>query len=396
MKKYLVVLMIVLGLVLSGCSSSNEAGDYEEPNSEFNDENTNLDNPDSVVEEPTNKGGESTNASNPAPPLENRKIIYSANLQMAVSDPTSVYNDVLTTIDTYTAYIEDANITTNRYSVTIRVLSSEFDDFVEELKTSGELVSYSKTSEDITNSYSTYEAKLEALETRHTRILELISGAIDLDTILMLEEERYQIEADLNLYGDKLANYDSLVDYSTVTLLITEAKEIIVVLPRTEQPNVSFTEITKNTITMELYNHEEDNVTLHVDVYLNGEFITEYEENTFSESRTIVTFNDLKSNKEYTFKVTAIASDHRVSLEETYQRDTEKTYGNRTANTFVESVSVLVIIFEYIGLTITGLLPFAVTAAVIFVPVRIIVKRQKGKTTLQEVDKEEFNKKMDD
>ena len=391
MKKYLVIIMITLGFVLSGCSSS-EMHDYdvEDQYEKSNDSESDLEDPDPIVNEAEDQGGDATESDpSPAPELENRKIIYKANLHMAVSNPTSVYNNILTTIDSYTAYIEEADITSNRYEVTIRVLSTEFDDFVEDLKTEGELVSYSKTSEDVTNSYSTYEAKIEALETRHARILELITTAEDLDTILMLEEERYEIESELNYYGNKLANYDSLVDYSTVTLKITEAKEEIIVLARTDQPSVTFTEINKNDITVELYNHSEQNVVLHVDVYRNGEFVTEYEENTFSDSRTIVTFDELKSNKEYTFKVTALADDHRVSLQETYRRSTEKTYGNRTTNTFVDSVNILVLFFEYIGLAITGLLPFAVTAAVIFVPVRIIVKKQKGKTTKSFVEKEE-------
>lgn len=377
-------------VVLSGCGASEDV-EYEKYNEEnFKNTETDLQDPDPVVNEEENQGGNSTeNDPSPAPELENRKIIYRANLHMSVESPTTVYNNVLTTIDNYTAYIEEADVTSNRYEVTIRVLSDEFDDFVEDLKTEGDLVNYSKTSEDVTNSYSTFEAKIEALETRHARILELIASADDLSTILMLEEERYEIESELNFYGSKLSNYDSLIDYSTVTLLITEAKEVIIVQPRTEAPSVSFTEVTKDSVTMELYNHSENNVTLHVDVYLNGEFVEEYEENTFSDSRTIVTFDELKSNKEYTFKVTALADDHRVSLQETFRRETEKTYGNKTTNTFVDSVNILVMLFEFLGLAITGLLPFAITAAVVYIPVRILLKRRKGKTTELFVEKEE-------
>ncbi len=391
MKKLLILVMITLGIVLGGCSAKEADMSYEEnPQVKFSDTETDLKDPDPVVEDAENQGGDATETNpSPAPELENRKIIYNADLHISVSNPTMAFNNVLTVLGDYTGYIEEAEISKIRYNLTIRVLSSEFDDFVEDLKTEGELVSYSKTSEDVTNAYSTYEAKIEALETRHARILELISEAIDLDTILLLEEERYEIESELNYYGLKLANYDSLVDYSTITLLITEAKEEIIVLPRTDQPYVTFPEITKNTITMEIYNQSDQNVTLHVDVFLNGEFVTEYEENTFSDSRTIVTFDELKSNKEYTFKVTALADDHRVSLQETFRRETEKTYGNKTTNTFVDSVNVLVMIFEFLGLAITGLLPFVITGGVIIIPVRILIKKYKGKTTKVLVDTEE-------
>ncbi|AIO18469.1 hypothetical protein KQ51_00589 [Candidatus Izimaplasma bacterium HR1] len=388
MKKYLLVIMVVLGIALSGCGSNYEGDLYnEEPG--FNDENTNLESPNPVIDEIDDQGGDAVTNDNAAPALEDRKIIYRANLEMAVINPTSVYNDVLQTIDSYTAYIEEADITTNTYEITIRVLSSEFDEFIEDLKTSGELVAYSKTSDDITNSYSTFEARKLALETRHDRILELITAAEDLDTILLLEEERFEIEAELNLIGTKLANYDSLVDYSTVTLKIKEAIEEIIVLPRTQIPGISSMESTKNSISLELYNGSDENVTIHVDVYLNGEFITEYEENTFAESRVMVTFNELKSNREYTFKITSLAAEHRVSLVDTIRVETEKTYGNKTSNTFIDSVNLLVMMFEFIGLAITGILPFAVVAGVIYIPIRIYLVKRKGKTTEFPVDKEE-------
>ena len=71
-------------------------------------------------------------------------------------------------------------------------------DEIEEIKTSGELVSFEKSSEDVTNAYSTFEIRYAALQARHARILELIEVAVDLDVILMLEEERYEIEVELN------------------------------------------------------------------------------------------------------------------------------------------------------------------------------------------------------
>ncbi len=390
MKKFLVILLMgAFVFAMSGCSADEMSEDYE-PEYGFNDEDTSLTDPDPVVEDAKEQGGDVVE-DNDAPELENRKIIYEADLEMAVLNPTEVYNDVLDTIDSYTAYIEEADITSNHYEVVIRVLSSEFDAFVEDVKTNGELVSYQKTSEDITNSYSTFEARKDALETRHTRILELIAVAEDLDTILILEEERYEIEAELNLIGAKLANYDSLVDYSTVTLEIREVKEEIIVVPRTTAPSVSFTELNKESIVLEIYNHSDNNATIHVDVYLNGEFVTEYEENTFADSKTIITFDDLKSGKEYTFKVTSIADDHRVSLEDTYRRATEARYVNKTGNVFTESFSMLILVFEFIGLFIAGLLPFAFTGLVIYLPIRYFNKKKKSKkeqNVIIDIDKE--------
>lgn len=377
MKKGLLLVLIGLGLLLSGCASEmSYEPEYYEGEGEYQDENTDLDDPDPVINEPQEEGGNVT-VDSAAPELENRKIIYTADLEIKVENPAQTYNELLATIGTYTAYVETAGITTNRYRLTIRVLSSEFDDFVEDISTDGEIVSYSKTSEDITNAYSTFEARLAALETRHERLLELITGATDLDTILELEAERYEVEADLNAIGNILANYDSLVDYSTVTVLITKAVEEVIVLPRTTTPTISVQEITKDSVTLHVYNRSESNATIQIDVYQNGEFITQFEESTYAESMIETTFENLKSNKEYTFKVTAVAAGERVSLEEVTIRSTEPTYTNRIGEVFMGSLNLLGTIFEYLGLMVTSLIPFTITGMVLYVPIHFWRRKRK-------------------
>jgi hypothetical protein len=378
MKKGLFVLLLGVGLLLSGCASGEM--DYEpayyEGEGEYQDENTDLDDPDPIVNEPQEEGG-NVEVDSAAPELENRKIIYTADLAIKVENPVQTYNTLLETIGAYTAYVETAGITTDRYELTIRVLSSEFDDFVEEITTSGEIVSYSKTSEDVTNAYSTFEARLSALETRHDRLLELIADATDLDTILQLEEERYEVEADLNAIGNILANYDSLVDYSTVTVLITKAVEEVVVLPRTTTPTISVEDVTKDSITVHVYNRSESNATIQIDVYQNGEFITQFEESTYAESMIETTFENLKSNKEYTFKVTAVAASERVSLEAVRETSTDPTYTNRVGEVFLGSLDLLGMIFEFTGLMITSIVPFAVTGGILYVPIHFWRKKRK-------------------
>lgn len=378
MKKYMIMIMVIIGVLLTGCSASDDSAMEPSDYGEFNDVDGNLQDPEPSYEPADNAGGnqDTTDISDAVPGLEDRKIIYNASLQMKVLEPSEAYETVLTTMDSYHTYIEEASIKTDYYNLTIRVLSSEFDEFVEAIKTTGELVNYSKTSEDITNKYSTYEASKLALETRHARILELIEQADNLSTILELEEERYEIESQLNYIGAQLENFDSLVDYSTVELYITKATEEIIVLPRTEQVNVNFTEIEKNYIMVEVYNQSEENITLNIDVYKNGEFITEYEENMYADSKTEVTFDELESDSEYTFKVTSLASEHRVSLTDTLRAETLQTYGNKTTNTFTSSVHVLGLIFQFIGLAITGLIPFVVTGILIYVPIKYLLNRR--------------------
>lgn len=393
----LFVLIFAFGLLLTGCGSADKASDRY-----YGDE---YDVTDTEAEAPTGViGGDSVDYTSTEngdviqdatiPELENRKIIYTARLRMESVDPSIIYNNVIDSLDTYNAYVESADITSTRYVVYIRVLSENFTDFVEEIKTTGDVVSFSKTSEDVTNSYSTFEARKLALETQHARILELIEVAVDLEDILILEDARFEIETELNLIGANLANYDSLIDFSTIILTINKVTEEEVVLPKTSTPMVNVLEVTKNTIDLEVYNQSEESANIYVDLLLNGEFIRQYEETTYGESTVVFEIDELKSFEEYTFKVTSITADHRESNVVSRYSTTDKTFLNEVGNVFVVSFNSLVSIITFLSLAIVAILPYAIVGVVLFFPARILhkkyrIKFPKKEKVIKNIDKEE-------
>ncbi|KFZ26353.1 MAG: hypothetical protein KQ78_01451 [Candidatus Izimaplasma bacterium HR2] len=374
MKKKILIFIFTLSFVfaLAGCQAEDSyiKGDYNDY------ENTNTDPvaPPAEVVDPNLSGGDVILDAD-IPALLNRKIIYTAALTMESPTPETIYNNVIDNLDLYDAYVESANITSTRYTIKIRVLSVNFTDFVEEIKTSGDLLSYTKSSEDVTNAYSTFEARKLALETQHARILELIAVAVDLDDILTLEDARFEIETELNEIGDTLANFDSLVDYSTIDLQINKTVETEVILPRTENPAIFIIEVNKNSAEIEVFNTGNFPATIYVDLLQNGEFVRQYEQDAWGDSKAIFKIGELDSNKEYTFKVTSISSDHRVSYEISKDIETDKTFINDVTNVFVTSFTVLVAIFEFLGLSIVAISPFAVTGVILFFPARITYKK---------------------
>ena len=377
MKKKILIFIFTLSFIftLAGCASpKDEAENYDDY------ENTNTDPvaPPAEIVDPNLSGGDVILDAD-IPALLNRKIIYTAALTMESPTPETIYNNVIDNLALYDAYVESASINSTRYTIKIRVLSVNFTDFVEEIKTSGDLLSYSKWSEDVTNAYSTFEARKLALETQHARILELITVAVDLDDILTLEDARFEIETELNEIGDTLANFDSLVDYSTIDLQINKTVEAEVILPRTENPAIFITEVNKNSAEIEVFNRADDPATIYVDLLQNGEFVRQYEQDTWGDSKAIFKIGELDSNKEYTFKVTAISSDHRVSYEISKDIETEKTFINDVTNVFVTSFTVLVAIIEFLGLSIVAISPFAVTGVILFFPARIAYKKVQPK-----------------
>ncbi|XMB68035.1 DUF4349 domain-containing protein [Mycoplasmatota bacterium zrk1] len=145
------------------------------------------------------------------PALENRKIIYTSNLVLESTEPDNVYTNLVNRLALYDAYIEQEMITEKRFTLKIRDRSENMIDFVNDIKTDGEVVSYSKTSQDVATKYSAFESRKEALEAEHKRILELIEVADSVESIIALEAVRVEDEADLNYIGSQLSNYDSLI-----------------------------------------------------------------------------------------------------------------------------------------------------------------------------------------
>lgn len=374
---YLILCLVLIIGLLSGCAKSAEV-DPSYDGSDYGKVDTDPTPPDPVVDDGEIAGGDVIqNADIPA--LENRKIIYIANLTMDSPEPNTIYNNVLDNLDTYSAYIESSSITATRYVVKIRVLSANYTAFIEAIKETGNVVSFSNSSQDITNSYSTFEARKAALEAQHTRILELIAVAETLEDIITLEDARIDIEAELIQIGNSLANYDSLVDFSTINLVITKTSEVEIVLPRTTTPYAFVYDVTKNSMKLDVTNNSSEPVVIYVDLLQNGEFIRQYESDALAESTIEFEITDLNSFKEYTFKVTTIAAESRESQIVTRVATTEKTFFNKVTNTFVVSFNVLVTIIEYIGLAVVAILPYVITAAIIYIPFKFLHRKYRDK-----------------
>ena len=383
MKKITLGLVILSALFLSGCSAESE------PNYVLNEETykyqENEAGNDTSVDDVNNdsSGGEIADfADNPV--LANRKIIYVANMRILAEDPNDIYDLIISKLVIYDAYIEQEEITETRYEIKIRVLSINMMGFVNEIKDNGELVSYSKTSQDITNSYSTFEARKLALETQHARILELIEIAIDLDDILILEAERIELEAELNQIGLKLANYDSLVDYSTINLVMVKSEDIIELLPRSEKPYLSVIDYDTNSISVKVFNRSENTTTLALVIKDNGVVVETFEQEAYGISYIEFEIEDLNPDTSYTFEIYSQEDDHSVSLSNLSTITTNRTYLIKVADVFVVSFTALSSIVSFLGLTVIAIAPFTVVGGVLYFPLKAIyLKKIKPKRIIR-------------
>ena len=119
-------------------------------------------------------------------------------------------------------------------SMTIRIPAENLSAFVSHVGEKANVLSTSETTEDVTLQYVDTEAKITALETEQTRLLELLENAQNLSEILEIEARLSDVTYELERYASQKRSYDNQVSYATVHLSIEEVE----ILTPMEEPTV--------------------------------------------------------------------------------------------------------------------------------------------------------------
>ncbi len=375
MKKFLSVLVVLL---LAGCAKSADA-EYVEVVKEVE---VIKEVPTTVyVEVETEVGMEHTagiDLDTPdLPGLENRKIVYRALLNVNSFDLEAYRELVVNQLFIHFGYIENETSREEELNMTLRVPSENLDDFLTALKEGGEVTYFTKTSEDITNTYTTYEARRLALEARHQRLIELIEVAETVEDIIELEKERSEVEAELTEIGIRLTNFDSLVDYSTITLNVDYVDiEDLNKLPDAQVPSINIITREKNYAEFRIPNFDEDlDLTVLMKVYDQDELIYEESHTILPLYDETVKVGDLKSDTTYRIELIASRDEHNDSkvLVDTFQ--TSESYGDRIINTFEDTWFGTVRGIQGFILFLIRMIPVLAIGTILFFPIRYFVKK---------------------
>lgn len=220
----------------------NYAADYEAP---------------AAYEESTSYGGDGLDAtSDKASAAKSRKIIYSSDYDIQTKDYDASVSVLKGLVDKYGAYFESSNTYGNaqsggrRSSYTVRVPVQNYAAFIGETGSIGVVTSSSENNTDVTEQYFDIEARLSSAQLREERVLEILKQASKLDDVLALERELADIRYEIESYTGTLRKYDSLINYSTVTLSLTEVNTVVIptekVLTFGERVDLSFKEGVEN------------------------------------------------------------------------------------------------------------------------------------------------------
>lgn len=159
-----------------------------------------------------------------------RKLIRNMNLSLE----TTRFDDLLQVIEEKVnelgGYIQDSTIdgtpdTGNRYSyLTVRIPVDQLDAFEETIGNSARVLSKNTNVQDVTLSYSDLAAHISALRLEQETLMEMLSKAETVDTIITIQNELTNIRYELESYESQMKILENQIDYSTVSINIHEVK----------------------------------------------------------------------------------------------------------------------------------------------------------------------------
>lgn len=260
MKKRIIALsaaILMILLCMAGCSSANIPSTSKNIEMSYDlagAADTPMDNSKAAeYESDSYDYGENPVAVTGSGIYSNRKIIRNASLYVQTMEFESSVENMQGLVEEMGGYISRANvyIYNSYYSLrsanyTVRIPSDKFDSFISQRSKLGSVTSTNYWEDDVTDSYYDIEARLESLETKRVRLLELLEKAENMDNIIALESELSNTIYEIESLTGTLRRLDDQISYSTIEISLEEVRETTepVNLPKTlgERISQKFTE----------------------------------------------------------------------------------------------------------------------------------------------------------
>ncbi len=224
-KMRFLALALILVLLFTGCAASPSGGAVGDAMGE-------------AINKPENGNGiynESEKTETSVGVEENRKLIRTVTMEAETSDLDKILSDLDSQLAALGGYVQNKSVQNGRNgnyryaTMTLRIPANQLDNFVTHVENATNILSSNETAEDVTLIYSATESRIKALETKEARLLELMEKAENLQDLLTLESQLASVRQELETVKSQLKVYDSLIDYGTVKLTISEVKEYTVV-----------------------------------------------------------------------------------------------------------------------------------------------------------------------
>lgn len=160
---------------------------------------------------------------------ENKKLIITGNINIETLDFDKLLENLEKNIVEAGGYIQNSSINTNRYetryyNATIRIPADKYEEFLSKTKQTGNVTWYSESVDDITETYTDLEARVNSLKAEEEKVMEFYDKAENLEELMSIESRLTDIRYEIDSIETRIKNYDLLINYSTLNISVSETK----------------------------------------------------------------------------------------------------------------------------------------------------------------------------
>ena len=159
-----------------------------------------------------------------------RKIIYTATIQLVAEDFATAGDKVIELVKQFEGYVADSRLLgsrgdNRRAAWKIRVPIARFDEFVASAKGLGELVSANTTSQDVSEEYYDVDARIRNKTKEEERLLKLLEERPGkLEDVIAIERELSRVREELERMQGRMRVLADRTSLTTVELEIAEVR----------------------------------------------------------------------------------------------------------------------------------------------------------------------------
>ena len=212
---------LLLGLAGCGAKSNGAAAEVTEATMDYS---TSA----SAPQESSGSGSSAPLISPEATAESSRKIVYTASVEMESTDYDTTRQGILDAVEAAGAYLEssyqygNAQDANRSAQYTVRVPVENYASLLTSIGETGNVLSQSESTDDITSNYIDVEARLTALEAQRDRLNQLADQAETTADLLEIESQLSDVQYQIESYTGQLRAMQDQVTYSTVDIYLSE------------------------------------------------------------------------------------------------------------------------------------------------------------------------------